>query len=87
MRELVPLTNAVAARMIISALSGCGGDRALLACVRAPVPTAAGAATESGAVKTQAAPAVKSAADAKAVSRANDPSRKHHSTRWLLTAV
>jgi len=44
MRELVPLTNAVAARMIVSALSGRGGGHGFLGGARASVPTAADAA-------------------------------------------
>jgi hypothetical protein len=98
MRELVPLTNAVAAKMLASALSGCGGFDAILAAAPASVPTAADAAavaaapqakaaTEAAAVNAQAAPAAKRAAGAIAASPANDRSREHHSARWLLAAV
>jgi len=82
MRELVPLTNAVAARMIVSALSGGGGFDAFLAGPRVSATTATDAATEAAA---QAAPTAKSAA--KAVSPACDRSREHHSARWLLAAI
>ena len=61
MRELVPLTNAVAARMIISALSAGGGFDAFLADARVSATTAADAATGSAA---QTAPTAKSAAKA-----------------------
>jgi len=47
MRELLPLTNAVAARMIISALSGRGAAHAFLAGALVSVPPAADAATEA----------------------------------------
>ena len=89
MRELVPLTNAVAARMITSVLSGRGGGHALLshAHARTSVLTAAKAASEAATVNAQAAPKVKSAAEAKAASPANDRSREHHSPRWLPAAV
>ena len=98
MRELVPLTNAVAALMIVSAMSGLGGDGAILAGDSVSVPAAddaaaaaaaaqATAATEAAAVNAQAAPAAKSAAEANAASPANDRSREHRSSRWLLAAV
>lgn len=74
MRELVPLTNAVAAKMLASALSGCGGFEAILA-------------TQAAAVKPQGAPAAKSAAEAKVASPASDRSREHHSAPRLLAAV
>ena len=75
MREIVPLTNAVAARMIRSLLSGRDGDDAILAAVSASVPNA------------QTAPVAKRAAKAKAGLPANDRSREHHSALWLLAAV
>ena len=99
MRELVPLTNAVAAIMIRSVPSGCGGEGAILAGALTSMPTAedavavaavaqADAATEAAAmVNTQAARAAKSAAGARAASPTNDRSREHHSARWLLAAV
>jgi hypothetical protein len=98
MRELVPLTNAVAALMIVSAMSGFGGDDAILTGASASGPTAAdaaaaaaaaqaNAATEASAVNAQAAPATKSATEADAASPANDRSREHRSSRWLLAAV
>jgi hypothetical protein len=99
MRELVPLTNAVAAMMIRSVLSGCGGEDAILAGALTSMPTpadgvvvAAGAqadvATEAAAmVNTQAARPAKSAAGARAASPTDDRSREHHSARWLLAAV
>ena len=83
MREPVPLTNAVAARMIVSAMSGFGGFDAILAGPPASVPTAADAA----AVNAQAGLAAKSAAGARAASPASHRSREHHSERWLLAAV
>ena len=82
MRELVPLTNAVAARMIISALSGGGGFDAFLTGARVSATTAADAATGSAA---QAAPTAKNAA--KAVLPAHDRSRERHSARKLLAAI
>ena len=82
MRELLPLTNAVAARMIISALSGGGGFDAFLADARVSATTAADAATGSAA---QTAPTAKSAA--KAVLPAHGRSREHHSSRKLLAAI
>jgi hypothetical protein len=98
MTELVPLTNAVAVLMIVSAMSGFGGDDAIFADAPASVPTTADAAavaaaaqakaaTEAPAVNAQAAPAAKSAAEAKAAPPADDCSREHHSARWLLAAV
>ena len=82
MRELVPLTNAVAARMIVSALSGGGGFDAFLVGARISATTATDAATEAAA---QAAPTAKSAA--MAVSPTSDRSREHHSARRLLAAI
>ena len=82
MRELVRLTNAVAARMIISALSGGGGFDAFLADARVSATTAADAASRSAA---QASPTAKSAA--KAFLPAHDRSREHHSARKLLAAI
>ena len=99
MRELVPLTNAVAAMMIRSVLSGCGGEDAILVGGLTSVPTAAdavavaavaqaAAVTEAAAmVSTQAARAAKSEAGATAASPANDRAREHHSARGLLAAV
>ena len=60
MRELVPLTNAVAARMITSALSRRGGDHAILspshAHARSRVLTAAKAAIEDPSQDTPGSP-------------------------------
>ena len=86
MCDLMPLTNAGAARMIASALSGCGGNDAILASVRASVSTAH-AATEAPAVNAQAVPAAKSPAGARAATPANDRFREHRSARWLLAVV
>jgi len=79
MRELVPLTNAVAAMMIASALSGCGVDHAIL--------TGAGPSVPTGADADAAATAANSAAEGEAALPANDRSRENHSARWLLAAV
>ena len=49
MSELVPLTNAVAAMMIRSALSRCGGEDGILAGALTSVPTAADAAAVAAA--------------------------------------
>jgi len=49
MRELVPLTNEVAALMIVSAMSGFGGDDAILADPPASVPPEADAAVVAAA--------------------------------------
>lgn len=49
MRELVPLTNEVAALMIVSALSGFGGDDAILADPPASVPSEMDAAAVAAA--------------------------------------
>jgi hypothetical protein len=96
--ELMPLTNTVAALMIVSAMSGFGGDDAIFADAPASVPTTtdaaaiaavaqAKAATEAPAVNAQAGPAALKAAGAKAAPPADDRSREHHSARWLLAAV
>jgi ribosomal protein L12E/L44/L45/RPP1/RPP2 len=87
MRELVPLTNAVAAKMLASALSGRGSFNAILADVPASVPTAADVAAAADAVNTHAFPATRSATEAKEASPASDRSREHHSAPWLLAAV
>ena len=96
MRDPVPLTNAVAARMIVSAMSGFGGFDAILARPPASVPTAADAVAVAAvaqadigaaAVNAQAGLAAKSAAGARAASPASHRSREHHSQRWLLAAV
>ena len=87
MRELVRLTNAVAARMIVSALWGCGADHDILAGVLASVPTAADDAPEAARMNAQATLAASSAAMTRAASPAHDRSRKHHSARWLPAAV
>ncbi len=97
MRELVPLTNEVAALMIVSAMSGFGGD-VILAAPPASMPSEADAAavaasaqakaaTEAAAANALAASAARSAAEAQAALPANDRSREHHSARWLLAAV
>ena len=98
MRDPVPLTNAVAARMIVSAMSGFGGFDAILARPPASVPTAADAVAVAAAAQAKAAIgaavmnaqaglAAKSAAGARAVSPASRRSREHHSERWLPAAV
>lgn len=87
MAELVPLTNAVAAKMLASALSGRGSFDAILVGVPASVPTAAEAAAVADAAYRHAASATRNAAAAKAISPASDRSREHHSALWLLAAV
>jgi hypothetical protein len=98
MRELVPLTNAFAALMIVSAMSGLGGEDAILAGAPGSVPNAAEAAAVAAAAQAEAAteaaaasvpelPVAKSPVEAKAAPPANDRSREHHSARWLLAAV
>ena len=87
MRELVPLTNAVAARIITSALSVCGGNNAILGSVRASVPTSANGDSEAAALNAQAITAAKNPSRARAATPPNDPSRQHHSAGWLLAVV
>jgi len=95
MADLVPLTNDVAALMIVSAMLGFGGDDAILDGAPASAADAsaasaavqANAATEATAMNAQAAPATQSAAEAKAALPANNRSREPHSARWLLAAV
>jgi len=87
MRELVPLTNAIAARMITSALSGCGGNHAILGSVQVSVPTAANAAAKAAALNAQTITAAKSPARARAATSPNDRAREHHSAPWLPAVV
>lgn len=91
MREPVPLTNAIAARMIASARSGRGGNHAILGSLRTSVPTAADGVTEATVANARAITAAKSLARA-----GRRPGRerlrmtvaaKHHSARWLLAVV
>ena len=91
MRELVPLANAVAAIMIRSVPSGCGGEGAILAGALTLMPTAAeavdvaavaqadAAAEVAAMVNTQAVRGAKSLAGSGAASPANDRSREHQS--------
>lgn len=55
MRELVPLTNEVAALMIVSAMSGFGGEDAILADPPASVPSEADADAVAAAAPSKAA--------------------------------
>jgi hypothetical protein len=87
MCELVPLTNAVAALMIVSALSGFGGDDAILAGARASVPTEPDDAALAAAAHVKAATEAVAATAANSTAGANDRSREHHSDRWLLAVV
>jgi hypothetical protein len=97
MRELVPLTNELAALMMITAMSGFGGDDAILPHAPASLPMAAGgssiakaqakAASEAATGEAVAAPAAKSSAQANAASPAKSRSRERASARWLRPAV
>ena len=99
MSEFVPLTNAVAAMMIRSVLSGHGGEDGLFPAALTLAPPAADAVViaamaeadaspEAAAmVNDQAAPAAESPAGARTASSANGRSGEHHSARWLRAAV
>ena len=86
MCERVPLTNVIAARMIASALSGCGGNHSILGGGRVSAPTAT-AANEGLTVNAHAALAAGSATEVKVALLAKDRSCQHHSVRWLLSVV
>jgi hypothetical protein len=92
MRELVPLTNAVAALMIVSAMSGFGGDDVIVPGAPASVPTAedaaavaapaqAKAATELAAVTAQVAPVAPAAPAAKRAGEAKAASPANDCSR------
>lgn len=97
MRELVPLTNAVAAMMIRSVMSGRGGEDGLLvgplttvltvADIAAVAPVADLDAPQAAMANAHGAPVAKSAAGPRAGSPANGRSGEHPSARCLLAAV
>ena len=74
MRELVPLTNAVAAGLIRSVPSGCGGEGAILAGALTLMPTAAEAVAVAAVAQADAAAEVAAMVNTQAVRGGQEPS-------------